>query len=209
MNFRDKIINFSYLKLFNNLSFIIIEFLFIVFLFANIGFILHIPITWIYLFLALPIIYFSLMKLNSSIKDVNCSFFVFLFLILLSFLVVNGRCDYSYDGSSYHFQAMFCLKNGWNPLLEGAVSFGEKYHLYANYTWVQVWPKFCETVSACFYQLTNIIEAGFVVNCLACCAVFFKSISTFSLFSDRKYLNFLFSGFIWPFFVHYLNIIKK
>ena len=196
MNFKDKITNFSYINLFNNLSFIIIEFLFIVFLFANIGFILHLSITWLYLVITLPIIYFSLIKLNKSFKDVNLQFFVFLSLIIVSFLIVNGRGDYSYDGSSYHFQAMFCLKNGWNPLLQESISFGEKYHLYANHTWVQIWPKFCETVSACFYQLTDIIESGFVVNCLIACAVFFRSITVLSLFSERKYLNLLFSSLI-------------
>ncbi|MCQ2789067.1 MAG: hypothetical protein MJ229_01690 [bacterium] len=196
MNFKDKIMNFPYQKLFNNLSFIIIEFLFVIFLLANIGFILHIPITWIYLIIALLIVYFSLIKLNNSFKDVNLQFFGFLSLIIISLLVVNGRGDYSFDGASYHFQAMFCLKNGWNPLLQDSISFGEKYHLYANHTWVQIWPKFCETVSACFYQLTDIIESGFVVNCLIACAVFFRSITVLSLFSERKYLNLLFSSLI-------------
>lgn len=180
----------------NNLSFIIIEFLFIVFLFANIGFIIHIPITWIYLILALPIIYFTLTKFNSSFKDTNFQFLIFLFLVIASIFISKDKNDFSFDGLAYHFQAMLCLKNGWNPLLETAASFGEKYHLYTNHIWVQVWPKFCETVSACFYQLTNIIESGFIVNCLVCCAVFFKSISVFSLFSNRKFLNLIFSTLI-------------
>ncbi|MCQ2788903.1 MAG: hypothetical protein MJ229_00850 [bacterium] len=185
-----------YIKHLNNLSFAIIEFLFVVFLLANIGFILHISITWIYLILALPIVYFSLIKLNNSVKYTNWQFFTLILLTIGSLFISNGRNDFSFDGLAYHFQAMFCLKNGWNPLLQDSFSFAEKYHLYANNIWVQVWPKFCETVSACFYQLTNIIESGFVVNCLIACAVFFRSITVLSLFSERKYLNLLFSSLI-------------
>ena len=64
-----KMVKEFYIKHLNNISFAIIEFLFIVFLLANIGFIIHIPITWIYLVIALLIVYFSLIKLNNSFNS--------------------------------------------------------------------------------------------------------------------------------------------
>ncbi len=90
-----------------------------------------------------------------------------LILLITTFsacLFVSGKVyDTSYDGQAYHQEAVFLLKNGWNPVytvLETQAT--------ANLeTWLNHYPKGVWLIASGIYELTGNIEYGKVFSIYA------------------------------------------
>jgi hypothetical protein len=96
--------------------------------------------------------------LQKNRKDFCVATSYFLFIILFSVTISVIFYDFSSDGHTYHQEAIFLLKTGWNPVYE-------HHALDAKYgIWISHYAKGLETISATIYSTTNNIEAGKAVN---------------------------------------------
>ncbi len=181
-------------RLFYNLSSTIIIFVFTIFAISNIGFVFHLPVQsyYIYLsFMAAAIYLFFLNKNNRNdyLKQIG----IFVLLIYSAILFSSFLLDYSFDGLAYHFQDMYLLKNGWNPVYTDATTFSHLMNLYSNQVWVQGWSKFCEIVSANFYLISGSISSGQIVNFLMAYAAFMSVFCGLDKLQNKTNMNLLFS----------------
>jgi len=142
------------------------------------------------LILSLLLMYFVQGKNHKEfLVSVTYHLLIIAFSIIVSVLIY----DYSYDGLAYHQEAIFYLKNGWNPIYE---------HLPSNATfaiWVEHYAKGMETISATLYSTTGNIEAGKAVNFIlifASAFLFFYFLKTYYgklSFKKKILLTFLFT----------------
>ncbi len=79
-------------------------------------------------------------------------------IIILSIVVATFFYDVSYDGQTYHMEAIYQLKNGWNPFY---TLLPKQNHLtiYINH-----YAKGAELPQSTIYSLTNYIESGKATN---------------------------------------------
>ncbi len=90
------------------------------------------------------------------------------FSLLLLALFMSGLFnDGSWDGQTYHQDAILALKNGWNPIYEH-----HALHSF-NSLWVDHYPKGIETISATIYSTTGEIECGKALNFIILFSTFF------------------------------------
>ncbi|HYC80040.1 MAG TPA: hypothetical protein VEC17_03360 [Candidatus Binatia bacterium] len=73
-----------------------------------------------------------------------------------SFYISSSVYDLSYDGQTYHQEAIIQLANGWNPIYERLE--GEEFGVLSR--WINHYPKASWVYSAVLYQLTGNIETG-------------------------------------------------
>jgi len=82
-----------------------------------------------------------------------------LLFIVFSIVVEINFYDTSWDGQSYHQDAIINMAHGWNPLEK---SLDESDTL--NHIWVNHYPKSVEIIQTCFYLLFNRLETGKALN---------------------------------------------
>lgn len=92
-----------------------------IFIFTTFFFFFHIEITKyhfpIFLCIASFIFYiFNRKKLN--IKQIIFPIFIAIFVLISSIFINQNYLDLSWDGNSYHKDAVGLLKNGWNPIYD-------------------------------------------------------------------------------------------
>lgn len=87
---------------------------------------------------------------------------VALAIVLVSCLVCSFFYDRSFDGGSYHKEAVFALANGWNPLRESVESWQLEHESFGNYgvLWIDHYAQGAWSVAACLYKLFGCFEAG-------------------------------------------------
>ena len=130
--------------------------------------IFHLPISFICAILEL---YFVL-KLN--LKDLLISSTLIIFVFLISVLLCGHVYDNSYDGNSYHKEAIGYLKEGWNPIYETAEVFGKENFLDSSQSmWLNSYPKATWIYGATVYISTGNIETAKSFNLIILFVVFF------------------------------------
>lgn len=180
-------------KYFYNLSLAVITFVFIIFAMSNVGFVLHYPIQYFYSIFSFISVVILLFFLNKNKKDSFFQIIIFIILLYSANCMSNIFIDYAYDSLAYHFQSMYLLKNGWNPIFLDAKTMSVQMGLYSNHIWVQGWSKFCEIVSANFYLITNQISSGQIINFLMAYASFMSIFCALDKFNKKTTLNIFFS----------------
>ena len=168
-------------KLFLLLSASIFVFTACILLIVSIGFAIKVPMaSWqiiVSLLITLLIQYIFTsyyFKENRLKKFINISLF---FLLILSICILIGSSfyDLSWDGQTYHQEAIIQLYNGWNPFYSETPN-----NLYS--IWLEHYPKTLEILAASLYKLTGSIEAGKAFNILFIIATFLISLSFFMNF---------------------------
>lgn len=85
----------------------------------------------------------------------------------IALFVATKTIDFSWDGQSYHQEALIQLKNGWNPVknnnLYEFLGLAEESSFRAPF-WISHYPQGLWYLQATFYDLTGSIESGKVVN---------------------------------------------
>lgn len=155
---------------------------------SSLLFLIHVEITSANLFLALAAtvvimwftakVYFSekhLLYFGISLAGSLVVFFLF--------LAVSGAFyDLSYDGQTYHQEAILRLAQGWNPFYDQ--SLGEQSVPYA--IWIDHYAKASETIAATLYAITGSIELSKVYNFLLIASSFFLSFSALAAVLPRR-----------------------
>lgn len=174
----------------------IILFLFVLFLLSFTGFIFHISIQKVYIFISLITVEIFLYFFNKN-HFLSHKFFLLqnfsLFLIFcISFLLAYFFYDFSYDGRQYHQETIILLSNNWNPIFEKPF-----FDYLTPSIWVEHYQKCTEILSANFVLLFNNIEVGKIINYLFANSIFCLSFFTFNKFKSSSTLfNFILSVLI-------------
>ncbi len=149
---------FNYKTHRTGLLYVIIFTLFFCYLIPSLGFIigikvskLHFPIS----ILCSLILSFFLIK---NLKVFIISFGIFCVLLLTSYQLSLLFYDFSWDGITYHQDAIVKLANGWNPVKENSNS--------PNGIWIDYYQKGIEIIQSTVYACTNKIEAPKLINFL-------------------------------------------
>jgi hypothetical protein len=102
---------------------------------------------------------------------------VFAATLTISIVLGSLFFDVSWDGQTYHQEAVIQLANGWNPVFEKALS-NNGSETYA-YLWARVlcFPKAQEIAQACLYLTTHRIESAKAINLLLLSAAFYLTFS--------------------------------
>ncbi|WP_312114192.1 hypothetical protein [Brevibacillus reuszeri] len=94
--------------------------------------------------------------------------------------------DLSFDGQTYHQEAIILLKEGWNPVHDSPLAslsskpveqMDHKEVLTAFHLWINHYAKGPWMLDAVMYKVTNQIETGKVFNSLLLAASFFLSLA--------------------------------
>ena len=118
---------------------------------------------------------------------------VLIFAIFLVSLFLCGRVfDNSYDGNSYHKEAIGFLKEGWNPIYESAEEFGKEHSLGdAHHVWLNSYPKATWFYGASVYKITGNIETAKTFNLIILFVSFFIVAYLINKFYGKKLLALL------------------
>ena len=140
-------------------------------IFASLSFAFGFRLSYLNIVLAFVVTFFFCYALQAKIqKSENKrgiflqSFLSFTVLFALFLRISTYFYDVSYDGQTYHQDAIIALSNGWNPY----------YGLLPQsfYLWVNHYAKASEILASSLYLLTGHIEQGKVFNFLFILAVF-------------------------------------
>lgn len=102
-------------------------------------------------------------------KDISTfikSIFLSVTIIVVSIVVATYFYDVSYDGQTYHMEAIYQLKNGWNPFYS-LLPKENQLTIYINH-----YAKGVELPQSTIYSLTNYIESGKATNFILLAAAF-------------------------------------
>ena len=144
----------------------------------------------------ISIIYFMLFvgkkyKINNKILSIILS----IIIVIFSSYISSKYFDISWDGNTYHKDAVGALKNGWNPIYQDYIDFysatgnrdmnliGNEIYLTHGF-WQTYYAKGAWYVNANFYYLFDDIEAAKVFNILL------------------VYITFVFSAYFLNLFIH-------
>ena len=176
----------SILELMENIGFVILFSVLYIELIATtaINFSLHLN-AWAFpislLLTVLTVVYIRKEKIK--IKEVLLCIAIFL-TALCVFAFISG-CIYGrdWDGNEYHKMAIGLLKNGWNPVVESAATFAEKYFhsdIVNSYAiWIDHYAKGSWMFSAVVYAVTGNIECSKVYHLLGMLCLLMFSIPYF------------------------------
>ena len=156
----DELLNIIYC-----FSISLIFFLFINVFLTSVLYIFKLNITYFnFIFSILSTIIFLTILLHK--KDIsifkNILMNIILILVIFSTIFVSSKIiDVTYDGDSYHKNAIYNLKNGWNPIYED-INQKDKYPSYnvSNNIWINHYAKAYYMYAANIYKVTNNIESG-------------------------------------------------
>ncbi len=163
------------LKIFYNAALIMIFTITNVLIITSVLFLCNISISYMHLPVAFVLSLIELHLINKeNYKNILISSFIVLIVSVFSVNICGQIFDTSYDGNSYHKEAIGLLKNGWNPIYSSAESFGKKIDYDAGHTiWIENYPKASWIIGATIYKITNNIETAKVFNLLILFIVFF------------------------------------
>ena len=131
---------------------------------SNIAFLLGFDVNIWNTVIAFIISVFTLRYTLKNILEIFAAMFLSVFIVLISYFAAIHYFDTSWDGQGYHQEAIYLLKNGWNPILEESNSYR---------IWVNLYQKGNELIQANIYLITNKIEAGKLLNVIFVYIAFF------------------------------------
>ncbi len=142
----------------------------VVLILASLGFAFNAPLSFwqfpLAVVIALVINYSVSRSMQSGFKTFWLSIIGIAAVFIVSLLIANYFYDLSYDGQSYHQEAIFQLDNGWVPfynLLPDAV----KYKIFIDH-----YAKGVEISQTAIYSITHHIETGKSTNIMMLGAAF-------------------------------------
>ena len=169
--------------LFFNSSMFLLSFFSMTLVVSNIAFLLGFDVNIWNAVIAFIISVFILGYIQRNILDSIGAILLGLIIVLISYLTSIHYYDTSWDGQGYHQEAIYLLKNGWNPLLEESKAF---------HYWIDIYQKGNEVIQANIYLITNKIEAGKMLNIALVYIAFF----VFSSFLETLGLKKIYRVFI-------------
>ncbi|WP_248926006.1 hypothetical protein [Paenibacillus hamazuiensis] len=86
-------------------------------------------------------------------------------LFICAFMVCGMFYDLSYDGQSYHQEAIIHLAEGWNPVYDQPIDLPTGQSI-----WINHYAKAAEIAAASIYKATGLLEHSKVINLLAMAA---------------------------------------
>ena len=129
---------------------------------------------------------------KDSIKNILISTLLFILVFACGVGVSGHVYDASYDGNSYHKEAIGALESGWNPIYDDSESFSKDNDINIQFfTWLDHYPKTTWIYGASVYKLTGNIETAKSFNFLILFVVFFIIAYLINKFYDRKVFAFL------------------
>jgi len=141
----------------------------------------HLPVS---LIIAVIELYFIR---KESIKNILISACVFILVFICGVGIAGHIYDASYDGNSYHKEAIGTLESGWNPIYDDAESFSKNNDINIKYfVWLDHYPKTTWLYGASVYKLTGNIETAKSFNFLILFVVFFIIAYLINKFYDKK-----------------------
>lgn len=162
-------------------------FLFFAVTVSSLFFFFRIPVT-IFHFpaaIVLTIVVFNYLNKRKGIKHnliLSATFSAILFFLLfLSTLI----WDSTYDGITYHEEAITALSNGWNPIYN-SLDKPNPWTTTKTSIWIHHYAKASWVFGAVVHKFTGSIESAKVYNLLASITLFFLSLSLFSKKINNK-----------------------
>lgn len=141
----------------------------------------HLPIS-----LIIAVIELFLIR-KESIKNILFSALLFILVFACGIGISGHIYDVSYDGNSYHKEAVGALESGWNPIYDDAESFSKDNDINIQFfTWLDHYPKTTWIYGANVYKLTGNIETAKSFNFLILFVVFFIIAYLINKFYDKK-----------------------
>lgn len=129
---------------------------------------------------------------KDSVKNIFISTLLFILVFACGIGVSGHVYDASYDGNSYHKEAIGALESGWNPIYDDSESFSKDNNINIQFfTWLDHYPKTTWIYGASVYKLTGNIETAKSFNFLILFVVFFIIAYLINKFYDRKVFAFL------------------
>ena len=104
---------------------------------------------------------------------------VFLIILIASIFASGLFYDVSYDGQTYHQEAVSRLSHGWNPVRNPPLQ--NEYGI-----WINHYPKAPWIYAAQFYKITGRMEQAKSANTLLMFAAFFLSLAAFLRFDGTR-----------------------
>lgn len=169
----------------------ILFFLFSIFVVTLIGFVFNIIVGSHIFVLSVILTLFYILFINKHLfkGTYKVNSFVTLFFVILSFLfsyfISIVFSDLSFDGQSYHQEAVIQLANGWNPMKHNLVP-DVWDHTYA--IWLNHFPKFSWICWSVIYKIFGNIETGKLVNLFLAFSCFFL-VYAISIYRNKKYFR--------------------
>lgn len=160
------------------IGFNIVVFIAALFLTSALLFAVRVPITPFHLYAALGVTlllsWFSVRTYAAEPRGVVWAVSLLVpAALFVVFLWISGQFyDLSYDGQSYHQEAIILLKNGWNPFYDAPLTLPTGHDI-----WINHYPRLSETVAAALYAVTGHIEQSKVFNFLLMAGSFFLALS--------------------------------
>jgi hypothetical protein len=145
----------------------ILYMLFFMLLSASVGFILRIPITKYHIIiagiLAMAALYIHVKNIKKDTIKIWLTTIVFILIISALSLKISGSYyDLSYDGQTYHQEAIIALSNGWNPFYEKLTPENNPDISYQKL--LNSYPKASEIIETEIYKSLGRIEAAKGLN---------------------------------------------
>lgn len=156
---------------------------------------LHINYLTIVLSFVISVLFVVLYKKNEKLKPKILGMIIGIIIIITFSFISGNYFDFSWDGNTYHKDAVGALKNGWNPIHENYIDFyknsglredgiiGDKI-IKERGLWQTHYAKGIWIISANFYYLFKDIEMSKIFNLL----ILYISL-VFSYFFIRKFSN--------------------
>lgn len=146
---------------------------------SGVSLLFRIGITKYHLFINifLSIVVFLFIKGKKRIVKSGISILIALLVLILSIFINKNYIDLSWDGNSYHKDAVGLLKNGWNPVYENYIDaykridnrnmdyIGEEIQTTHGF-WQTNYAKGTWLIGANIYSVTDDIETGKAYNLL-------------------------------------------
>lgn len=143
----------------------------------------HLPVSFIFAIIEL----YFLRK--PKIRDLIISSILIFVVFLISLFLCGRVFDNSYDGNSYHKEAIGFLKEGWNPIYESAEKFGKENSLGdTHHVWLNSYPKATWFYGASVYKITGNIETAKTFNLIILFVAFFVVAYLINKFYGKKIL---------------------
>lgn len=134
-------------------------------LLSNVLFIFHISISYYNLIVSFILTFILLGIIKQNYRNVSFWGGAALLLLVIFAFICGLSIDFTWDGSSYHKLAVGMLKDGWNPIYQGAEYFNRVVRGYTTYhesiiKYVEGYPKASWYIGANIYYYSHNIECG-------------------------------------------------
>ncbi len=158
-------------------------------LISSVCFMLNITNITFSLIIAIAAVAAAGIKFNKSIF-ISCLITVALLLIAIK--IAGHIYDVSYDGMSFHKEAVYAFSNGWNPWRLSFWYFNSFGRMQDTALWLDNYPKGVWSLYSCVYSIFGKIEYAKGANMLFVLMLFFTAFDTIrSVFGKKIWVSLL------------------